>query len=173
VAEYRGILERLGEHHAAHMDLGAALYQAGDLEGAERHVRRALELGYPCPGLAHNHLACISKARGDLDGMMDHFSTAARVDPQHYVLIQNVKAARAWFKAGGSDKKLPLELSVRHDFQLLERTVQPTLPGPLPEDFAVWAPPREPAKAASTYAKTPDVEGSKAELDPKRRLKVV
>ncbi len=173
VAEYRAILERLGDHHAAHMDLGGALYEDGDLDGAERHVRRALDLGYPCPGLAYNHLACIAKARGDLDGMMDHFSTAARVDPQHYVLIQNVQAARAWFKQGGPGKKLPLDLVVRHDFQLLERTVQPTLPGPLPEDFAVWAPPRAPAEPAQDYVKTPDLEGSLAELDPRKKLRVL
>src|SRR5215472_4654119 len=73
-AEHRAILEALGDHHAAHMDLAASLYEDGELDGAVRHVRRALELGYPCPGLAHNHLACIAKARGDVDGMMDLFS---------------------------------------------------------------------------------------------------
>jgi hypothetical protein len=116
------------------MDLGAAYYHAGDLERAETHVKRAQDLGYPCPGLALNHLACIAKARGDLDAMMDLFSLAAKTDPQHYVLIQNVNAARAWFKQNGPSRGLPLALQVRHDFQLLERTMQPTLPGPLPID---------------------------------------
>jgi anaerobic magnesium-protoporphyrin IX monomethyl ester cyclase len=159
-ADYRAILDRLGDYHAAHMDLGAALYHEGDLGGAERHVRRALELGYPCPGLAYNHLACFAKARGDLDAMMDLFTTAAKVDPQHWVLIQNVNAARAWFKQEGPKRELPLELTVRHDFQLLERTAQPTLPGPLPDDFAVWNPLPVRSDNAPHWIKTPDVEGS-------------
>ena len=172
VAEYEAILARLGDHHAAHMDLGAAYYHEGRLDDAERHVRRALELGYPCPGLAYNHLACIAKARGDLDGMMDLFMTAAKADPQHWVLIQNVNAARAWFKQGGPAKKLPLDLVVRHDFQLLERTQQPTLPGPLPDDYAEWGPAPAPAVPAAEFVKTPEVEGSAKGLE-RRRLRVL
>jgi radical SAM superfamily enzyme YgiQ (UPF0313 family) len=170
-AEREAILARLGGYHAAHMDLAAAYYDDGRLDDSERHVRQALDLGYPLPGLAWNHLACIAKAKGDLDGMMDRFSEAARLDPQHYVLIRNVNAARAWFKQGGPAKKLPLDLVVRHDFQLLERTVQPTLPGPLPDDFAVWSDAPILHAPAPTYVKTPDVEGSKSEL--RGRLKVV
>ena len=176
VREYRAILERLGDYHAAHMDLGAALYHEGDLDGAERHVRRALELGYPCPGLAYNHLACFAKARGDIDAMMDLFMTAAKTDPQHWVLIQNVNAARAWFKQNGPSRGLPLELTVRHDFQLLERTAQPTLPGPLPDDFAEWKPTPIRSEAAARWMRTPDVEGSGKGLDDplgKKRLNVL
>jgi hypothetical protein len=88
------------------------------------------------------------------------------------VLIQNVNAARAWFKNGGPAKGLPLELTVRHDFQLLERTVQPTLPGPLPDDFAEWKPAPAPFEAAETFVKTPDVEGSTKGLG-RRKLRVV
>jgi radical SAM superfamily enzyme YgiQ (UPF0313 family) len=171
-AEYRAILDRLGDHHAAHMDLGAAYYAEGQLDLAEEHVLRAQALGYPLPGLVWNHLACIAKARGDLDGMMDHFSEGARVDPQHYVLIQNVQAARAWFKAGGPSRGLPLKLVVRHDFQLLERTAQPTLPGPLPPDFATWAEVSRP-EPGPEFIKTPELEGSKHGLKDVRRLKLI
>lgn len=167
-ADYRAILERLGDYHAAHLDLGAALYAEGDLDGAEHHVRRALALGYPCPGLAYNHLACIAKARGDLDAMMDLFMTAAKVDPQHWVLIQNVNRARAWFKEEGPKRGLPLDLVVRHDFQLLERTAQPTLPGPLPDDYATWKDALPRTEAAATWLKTPDREGSTKGLGRKR-----
>jgi anaerobic magnesium-protoporphyrin IX monomethyl ester cyclase len=172
VAERRAILARLGDYHGAHLDLGGAYYDAGELDLAESHVRRALELGYPLPGVAYNYLACIAKLRGDLDGMMDHFSTAAKRDPQHYVLIQNVRAARAWFAQGGPGKRLPLHLDARHDFQLLERTVQPTLPGPLPEDFASFAP-APPPRPAAEYLRTPDVEGSQSVLKPRTRLNVI
>jgi radical SAM superfamily enzyme YgiQ (UPF0313 family) len=169
--EYRAILERLPDYHAAHMDLAGALYNEGALDDAERHVKKALELGYPLPGLAYNYLACIAKARGDLTAMMDLFSQAAKVDPQHFVLIKNVNAARAWFAQGGPGKGLPLQLEARHDFQLLERTVQPTLPGPLPDDFAVWK--DEAPVPAAEFVKTPELEGSTSDLKPRGRLKVV
>src|SRR5262249_50616190 len=104
--------------------------------------------------------------------------TAAKTDPQHYVLIQNVNAARAWFKANGPSRGLPLALRVRHDFQLLERTAQPTLPGPLPLDFARWT--DVPAVAvndsivdAQRFVKTPEQEGSGKALEGRRKLKVV
>jgi anaerobic magnesium-protoporphyrin IX monomethyl ester cyclase len=138
IPEYREILSHLGDYHAAHLDLAGAYYRAGQLELAERHVRRALELGTPVPGLALNYLACIAFLKGDLSGMQDHFMAAARLDPQHLVLIENVQAARAWFKADGPKRGLPLHLVGKHDFQLFERTAQPALPGPLPEDYATW-----------------------------------
>lgn len=171
-ADYRAVLERLGDYHAAHLDLAGALYREGDLKGAEHHVRRALELDYPCPGIAYNYLACIAKARSDYEGMMEAFSTAAKVDPQHWVLIKNVNAAREWFKAGGPAKRLPLELEARHDFQLLERTAQPTLPGPLPEDWATWSAPLAPQPAAEPV-KTPEMEGSKHQLGARGKLRVL
>jgi tetratricopeptide (TPR) repeat protein len=170
--DYEAILARLPEHHAAHMDLGAAYYHEGRLELAERHVRRALELGYPCPGLVYNHLACIKKAQGDYDAMMDLFMQAAKTDPQHWVLIRNVNAARAWFKQGGLSSGAPLELIVRHDFQLLERTMQPTLPGPLAPDFAEWASP-EAHVPSPAFVKTPELEGSSMGLRARTRLRVV
>jgi radical SAM superfamily enzyme YgiQ (UPF0313 family) len=171
VSEYRAILEHLGGHyHGAHMDLAGALLAAGELSEAEAHAKRALDLAYPTPGLAYNTLACIAKQRGDLDGMMNYFTQAAKVDPQHYVLIQNVNAARAWFKQGGPARGLPLTLNARHDFQLLERTVQPTLPGPLPPDYAVWSAAPTPAEPANVFVKTPDVEGSRSELRPRLRI---
>jgi tetratricopeptide (TPR) repeat protein len=136
VEDALGVVERLGEHHAALLDLGAAYFRTGELDLAEQHLTRAIERELPVPGLAYNYLACIAKARGDLDAMMSHFMTAARIDPQHYVLIKNVEAARAWFRNGGAGSGVPLELVAQHDFQLFERTVQPALPGPLPDDFA-------------------------------------
>jgi anaerobic magnesium-protoporphyrin IX monomethyl ester cyclase len=171
--DYEAILGRLGDHHAAHMDLAGAHYHDGDLDAAERHVRRALDLGYPLPGIGLNYLACIAKARGDITGMMDRFSEAARVDPQHFVLIKNVQAARVWFAAGGPGKGAPLALEARHDFQLLERTVQPTLPGPLPDRFAEWTPVEAGARAADAYVRTPEVEGSRSALKPRGKLKVL
>jgi radical SAM superfamily enzyme YgiQ (UPF0313 family) len=147
VEECRAILGELGDHHAAHMDLGGAYFREGDLDQAEHHIEKALEQGTPVPGLALNYLACIAHARGDIPAMQDHFLAAAKRDPQHHVLIQNVQAARAWFKNNGPARGIPLELVGSHQFQLLERTSQPSLPGPLADDFALWDAPRAPAVA--------------------------
>jgi hypothetical protein len=141
LAEVRAIAERLGDHHAAQLDVGAALFREGDLEQAEHHVRRALDLGYPLPGLVHNYLACIAARRGDRARMREHFGEAHRVDPQHWVLQRNLHVLR---RAGDQQPVQSLDLWVGHDFQLLERTAQPTLPGPLSDDFAVWSPPSPP-----------------------------
>ena len=172
VAECRSILERLPGHAPAHMDVAGAYYREGAFEHAEEHLRLAMDLGYALPGLALNYLACIAKARGDLDSMMDLFSRAAKEDPQHYVLIQNVQAARAWFKQGGPGKGLPLTLKAHHDFQLLERTMQPTLPGPLPEDFAAWGGTPMASLPSTSFVRTPDIEGSQSTLRD-RRLNVI
>lgn len=172
VDELREVLERVGEHHAAHVDLAAALLEAGELDAAERHIERALELGYPCPGLALNSLAVIAQRRGDHARMKDLFMQAAKRDPQHFTLIRNVGQVRSWLAEHGDERGLPLSLEARHDFQLLERTVQPTLPGPLPPDFATWSAPLA-AEPAPHYVKTPEAEGSTHELGPRGRLKVV
>ncbi len=141
VDECRAILGRLGDHAPAHMDLAGALYREGRDDEAEPHVRRAMELGYPLPGLALNYLACIAARRRDYEAMKRLFTEATRRDPQHWVLTSNVHAVRRWLAAEGLEKGLPLELDAKHEFQLLERAAQPTLPGPLGADFAVWTPP--------------------------------
>ncbi|HEY4122721.1 MAG TPA: radical SAM protein [Byssovorax sp.] len=193
VAEYEAILARLGDHHAAHLDLAGAYYDAGRWDDCERHARRALELGYPSVGLVYNYLACLAHRRGDVQGLMDWLSRAAKEDPQHFSLIKNVNATKAWFAAGGPAKGLELVLTARHDFQLLERTAQPTLPGPLAADFATWGPADlAPAGASArvrsggmrgddedaagneaAFVKTPDVEGSRRGLEGRGRLKVL
>jgi len=154
VTAAEAILAKVGEHDGAHLDLAGACYRAGQYEEAERHARRALELGYPSPGVVYNYLACIAAARSDLRAMQEHFMTAAKVDPQHLMLMSNVEKARRWFRAGGAERGLPLELSARHDFAVFERTLQPTLPGPLPADFSEWT------EAATT------------QLRPSRRVEV-
>jgi hypothetical protein len=110
--------------------------------------------------------------------MMELFMQAAKTDPQHWVLIRNVKAARAWFKQGGPAKHLPLELEAHHEFQLLERTVQPSLPGPLPENFAEWGEAPVPVENAPdsverTAAPAPDLLERRSTLQFGKRLRVV
>lgn len=141
-SECAAILTRLGDHPPAHLDLANAAFAEGQFERAEHHARRAGELGHPLPGLVHNTLACIAYGRGDLEGMQRELLTAARTDPQHPALIRNVQAARSWFARGGPARHEPLSLVAEQGFQLLERTQQPALPGPLPADLADYGPPR-------------------------------
>ncbi|HLK36560.1 MAG TPA: radical SAM protein, partial [Polyangiaceae bacterium] len=141
VDECAAVLGRLGDHHAAHVDLAGAYYRAGRFDEAERHVRRALDLGYPAPGLAHNYLGCIAARRGDFAGMKAHLADALARDPQHWVLTRNAQAVRQW--SAGGENGAP-ELVADHEFQLLERPAQPTLPGPLADDYAVWGAPPPP-----------------------------
>jgi anaerobic magnesium-protoporphyrin IX monomethyl ester cyclase len=141
-AECEAIVARLGEHPPALMDLGGACFREGRLDEAEKHVRRALDLGYPLPGLALNYLGCIAARRGDAAAMKEHISEAARRDPQHTTVVRNVLEIRRWLAQGG-EGPLPA-LTAQHEFQLLERTAQPTLPGPLPDDYAAWKPPPPP-----------------------------
>ena len=51
-------------------------------------------------------------------------AAAVRRDPQHWVLTSNVHAVRRWLAQQGQEKKLPLELEAKHEFQLLERAAQ-------------------------------------------------
>ncbi|HEX4338365.1 MAG TPA: radical SAM protein [Polyangiaceae bacterium] len=137
----RGILERLGDYHGAHMDLATALYDAGQFVEAERHARRALELGYPAPGIAYSLLACVANANRDYGAVEENLRKALRRDPQHWVVARNAETFRVFLSEGGPASGRSLELLAGHGFALFERTVQPTLPGPLPEDFASWTDP--------------------------------
>ena len=137
-ADCRAVLERLGEHHAAHLDLAAAYYREGELNLATDHFQRALALNHPLPGLVHNYLACIAAKRFDLQQVQHHLRQALREDRYHYVVAHNAETLRRWLVEGGPVKGLPLALQAAHEFQLFEPKVQPTLPGPLSEDFAAW-----------------------------------
>jgi anaerobic magnesium-protoporphyrin IX monomethyl ester cyclase len=138
VEHLTAVLERLGDHHAAHVDLAGALYRDGRLDEAEAHCDQALALGYPAPGLVLNYLACIAARRGDVSKAKALLAEATRTDPQHAVIVHNVEVLR---KSAGLALGADVELTAAHEFQLFERFAQPTLPGALPEDFAVWGPP--------------------------------
>lgn len=170
LATEEAVLARLGDHAQATLDAAGAAFREGAFDVAERHATRAIELGHPLPGLALNYLACIAVKRGDFDAMMDLYSQAAARDPQHAVLIRNVNRARAWFKDNGPSRGLPLALDAEHDFRLLEKTVQPTLPGPLSDTFDVWGPDDTAVvEGEPRLART----GSLAELKSRKHLKVV
>ncbi len=131
-AECRRVAERLEGHPPALLDLAQALHREGAHEDARRLAESCLST-HPCPGLVLNLLACIAWATGDLEATKDLFLRAARTDPQHPVLVKNIQALRRWFGESGPERGLPLQLDGDPSFALLERTLQPALPGPLPE----------------------------------------
>lgn len=139
VAEHRAILARLGEHWGPHLDLGASLLRAGELDESRAHVERALELGHPLPGLCHNDLACVHAAQGELGAAARALAEGLRVDPQHAVLVHNARLLQQAERMRAPSRRPPLQLAARHDFELLERTVQPMLPGPLEPGFERWS----------------------------------
>ncbi|MCA9645820.1 MAG: B12-binding domain-containing radical SAM protein, partial [Myxococcales bacterium] len=134
------------------------------------HIHKALELGYPLPGLAYNYLACMAADRRDLQSLQEYLRKAIRTDPQHFVVAQNAEALRMWLTQGGPVQNLPLHLTARHDFQIFERTKQPMLPGALPEDFAHWSPPSEPDPDDPLRSAS---EASQSSDQDRTRLKVV
>ena len=146
VEDYEAILERLGDHHAAHMDLGGALLPRGPARRGR--APRAARARARVPGARASRSTTSRASRrgaGTTRAMREIFAEAMKRDPQHWVLVRNVRALREWAAAGRPG--LP-DLVSEHDFQLLERTAQPTLPGPLADDFAVWHPP--PAAAGTS-----------------------
>ncbi len=86
--ELETILGRLPNHSAIHMDLAGAYYREGHYDKAEKHVRRALEMNYPLPGLAFNYLACIAAGKQDFSNVMGNLIKAYKFFP-HEVVIRN------------------------------------------------------------------------------------
>ncbi len=169
-ADCEAIVNRLPGHHAAHLDLAVAHFREENLDGAALHAQKALELGHPLPGLCLNLLAAVACQRKEYSTMQQLLTDAWQRDPQHYVLVKNVHKVKAWLAEAGPLRNTPLDLDATANFQLLERTVQPMLPGPLAADFAVWSENEGPAEG--TEMRIPQA-GSHATFGARTRLRVV
>ncbi len=134
----RAVADRFPGLPSAELDLGAALFREGDLDAAEGHLRRAIELDYPIPELATNYLAGIVGRRGDLAGMERMLVASAGREHPHPVVAANARALTAWRAAGGRRGGGKLNLQMHHDFQAITPPVQPVAPGPLPDDVLRW-----------------------------------
>lgn len=166
VEECEAVLARIPDHHAAHVDLAMAYFRAHRLDDAKKRFERALELGHPMPGVVHNFLACIANERGDLSSTIAHLGDGVRDDPQHLPLLHNHLALQAWLEADGPASGKPLRLEASYEFQFLERTIQPTLPGPLAKDFDAWTPRQAPKPV-------PPIRPEELKRGGPRRLSVV
>jgi len=136
VRDCEDALGLLGDLHTAHVDLGAAYFRSGDFDNSRKHLHKALELNHPTPGLVFNYLACISAMQSDFSAMLDWLHRA-QIDPLHSVVAHNTQIVKQW-QDMGSPASEPPQLRARHDFEILEIPEQPSLPGPLPRNFAGW-----------------------------------
>lgn len=93
---WRSVLARDPANYNAHVNLGAALFVRGDLQGAEQHYLRATELA---PGLLHAYrsLGSIYMKKGDLDAAR-RWLIRAVVGPAANVLTRS-KVTRTRAKA--------------------------------------------------------------------------
>ncbi|MFH0998627.1 MAG: cobalamin-dependent protein [Pseudomonadota bacterium] len=116
VAHYRAALTRMPEMHSLHVDLCRAYLREGDANAAERHLRRAVELGYFLPGLVHNLYACIAAARTDIDGIRFHLDEALAIHP-HRVVIENLERLESWLDSSNTQNSTTLKLAPGDGFE--------------------------------------------------------
>ncbi len=79
---YQNAIELDPEYPYAHLDLSKVLSAIGDLEGAEREIRRTLILA-PVLAEAHYDLGVLLYEKDDLDAAADAFAKAFRLDPKY------------------------------------------------------------------------------------------
>jgi Flp pilus assembly protein TadD len=76
------------------LERAVAERRAGDLDAAERHLRRALEED-PQHARAHNELGMIYGRRGDYEAAVVEYRRGLRFEPDNYALLMNLGAAYA------------------------------------------------------------------------------
>lgn len=79
---YRQILELSPDWIEAHINLGVALYQAGEVDDARAAFFRAVQLD-PWNGISRYNLGCVLEEQGEIDEAIRHLRCAARVLPNH------------------------------------------------------------------------------------------
>jgi tetratricopeptide (TPR) repeat protein len=82
VEAYRHAVHLSPQWTAAHINLGAALYQLGELAEARASFETAATLS-PQNATAQFNLGCVLDDLDDLKGSMQHLEAAVRLDPRH------------------------------------------------------------------------------------------
>ncbi|MFH1350105.1 MAG: radical SAM protein, partial [Pseudomonadota bacterium] len=127
IEERERILELFPDLPAAHMDLGGAHYQAGNLDEAEGHVHRSIDMGYPLPGTGFNYLACIAARRGNLRKAVGYLGQAME-SGIHEVVERNLQLLREYLVSGGMQKGECPGLVANHNFERYRSGTQPSMP---------------------------------------------
>jgi radical SAM superfamily enzyme YgiQ (UPF0313 family) len=123
------ILNRLPQIPSVHLDLGAAFFQAGLLTEAEKEFNRALQLGFPLPGIVANYLACIAACRRDFSTALRYFGQAYREFPLPFIK-ENLDALFHWISKADQPAEPFPSLRAQHGFKLEPMFEQPLLPAP-------------------------------------------
>jgi tetratricopeptide (TPR) repeat protein len=82
VEAYRRAIELAPGWTAAHINLGTALYQLADLQGARAAFEAALATE-PSSPTAHFNLGCLMDDLGRTEQAITHFQQAVAIDPRH------------------------------------------------------------------------------------------
>jgi len=82
VGYYRQVIEASPDWIEAHINLGVALYQIGEIDGAQDAFLKAVQLD-PWNGICRYNLGCVLEERGEIDEAIRHLRCAARVLPNH------------------------------------------------------------------------------------------
>jgi tetratricopeptide (TPR) repeat protein len=82
VESYRQVLALVPDWIDAHINLGVALYQLGQVEEAREEFVAAVELD-PLSGISRYNLGCVLEEEGRIDEAIDHLRRAARAMPGH------------------------------------------------------------------------------------------
>jgi tetratricopeptide (TPR) repeat protein len=79
---YRRVVAAAPDWIEAHINLGVACYQMGQLDQAGAAFRVAVELD-PTNGISRYNLGCVLEETGELDEAIEHLTCAARMMPGH------------------------------------------------------------------------------------------
>ncbi|HEX4076103.1 MAG TPA: tetratricopeptide repeat protein [Candidatus Acidoferrales bacterium] len=82
VDHYRRVLDLAPNWVDAHINLGVALYQMGDIPAARAEFLSAVQLD-PLNGIGRYNLGCVLEEQGEIDEAIDHLRRAARAMPAH------------------------------------------------------------------------------------------
>ena len=79
---YREVLHLAPDWIEAHINLGVALYQSGNIEDARASFQTAVQLD-PMNGISRYNLGCVLEEQGEIDAAVEHLRRAARAMPAH------------------------------------------------------------------------------------------
>ena len=82
IETYLRVVELAPDWIEAHINLGVAYYQLGQLSDAGAAFRRAVQLD-PMSGISHYNLGCTLEELGEFEEAIEHLQRAARAMPAH------------------------------------------------------------------------------------------